>query len=73
MNMKYFIWCKSTSMRILQLMFFFVIARQNEFWLGVSGLTSLFKPCACKGYKPTSKIKTFHSYVKQKVLNDEKR
>ena len=29
-------------------------------------------PCACKGYKPTSKIKTFHSNVKPMVLNDEK-
>ena len=72
MNIEYFICCKSTSMKILTLMFF-VTARQNVIWVGVSGLTLLFIPCACKGYKPTSKIKTFHSNVKQKVLNGEKR
>ena len=72
MNMKYFIWCKSTSMRILKLMFF-LTTRQNVTWIGVSGLTLLFMPCACKGYKPTSKIKTFDYNVKQKVINDEKR
>ena len=72
MNIKYFIWCKSTSMGILKLMFY-VSARQNIIWLVVNGLTLLFMPCACKGYKPTSKVKTFDSNVKQKVLNCEKR
>ena len=71
--MKYFIWCKSTGFGILKLMFFFETARQNVIWLGVSGLTLLFMSCACKGYKPTYKIKTFDSNVKQKVLNGEKR
>ena len=34
---------------------------------------SLFMSCACKGYKPTSEIKTFNSNVKQNILNDEKK
>ena len=37
-------------------------------WIDVT-----FMPCACKGYTPTSKIKTFNSNVKQKVLNGETR
>ena len=28
--------------------------------------------CPCKGCKPTSEIKTFDPYLKQKILNDEK-
>ena len=48
----------------LKINVFFVTARQNVTWLGVMGLTLLFMPCACKGYKPTSKIKTFDSNVK---------
>ena len=57
----------------LKINVFFVTVRQNIIWLGVSGLTLLFMPCACKGYKPTSKIKTFNSNVKHKVLNGKKR
>ena len=72
MNMNYFIWCKSTSMGILKLMF--IRNRQTKRnlvrgqWIDVT-----FMPCACKGYKPKSKIKASHSNIKQKVLNDEKR
>ena len=58
-------------MGILKLMIFYV-PRQNVIWLGVSGLTLHFMPCACKLYKPTSEIQTFDSNVKFKVLNDEK-
>ena len=70
MNKKYFIWCKSTSMGILKLMLLRNRqTRRNHVrrqWIDVT-----FYACACKGYKPASKIKTFHSNVKQKVLNDE--
>ena len=59
-------------MGILKLMFF-VSAKQNVIWSGVSGLTLLFVLCACKGYKPTSEIKNFDSNVKLKVFNNEKR
>ena len=59
-------------MGILKLMFFRnrqtkrnLVRRQ---WIDVT-----FMSCACKGYKPTSKIKTINSNVKQKVLNGEKR
>ena len=51
---------------------FVVSARQRVIWLGASGVTLHFMSCACKGYKSIYKIKTFHSNVKQKVLNDEK-
>ena len=56
----------------LKINVFFVTARQNVIWLGVSGLTLLFMSCAFKRYTPTSKIKTFDSNIKQKVLNGEK-
>ena len=41
--------------------------------LGVSGLTLNLMSWTCKGYGSTSEIETFDSYVKKKVLNDEKR
>ena len=52
---------------------FFVSARQQVIWLGVSGLTLNLISWACKEYTPTSGFETFDSNVKQKVLNDEKR
>ena len=66
MNMKHFISCKSISKGVLKLSFF-VPARRNVIWLGLLHFMSY----ACKGFKPTSKIKTFDSNVKQKVHNDE--
>ena len=56
----------------LEIYCFFVSARQKVIWLGFSGLTLNLMSWACKGYMSTSEIKTFDSYVKQEVLNDEK-
>ena len=36
-------------------------------------IEATFYACECKDTSPNKKIKTFHSNVKQKVLNDEKR
>ena len=60
-----------TCMGILK--FTFVSARQKVNWLGVSGLTLNLMSWAYKGYTSSSKTEMFDSYVKQKVLDDEKR
>ena len=74
MKMKHFIWCKSPSMGDLKLnIYFFITARQNVTWLGFSWLALYFMSCACKGYTPTSEIKSFDFNVKQNILNDKKR
>ena len=56
----------------LEIYIYFVSARQNVIWLGVSGLTFLMS-WAYKGYTSASEIEIFDSNVKQKVLNREKR
>ena len=58
--------------RDLEMYVFFVSARQNVIWLGLSGSTFNLMSWACKGYTSTSEIKTFDSRVKRNVLNDEK-
>ena len=62
----------STCMGTLKFTFFSCPPEKKVIWLGVSGLTYLMS-WACKGYMSTSENETFVSYVKQKVLNDEKR
>ena len=57
----------------LEILRFFVSARQKVIWLGVSGLRLNLMSWACKGYMSTWEIETFDCSVKQKVLNDEKR
>ena len=57
----------------LEIYVFFVSARQKVIWLGVSGLTLNLRSWAWQGYTSITKILTFDSNVKQKVLNDEKR
>ena len=59
-------------MGILKLIFF-VSARQNLIWLGVSESTLNLISWACKECSSTSEIRTFESRVKQNVLNVEKR
>ena len=59
-------------MAILKLTFF-VSARQNIIWLGVSDATINMMSWACKEYMTTAEIRIFESRVKKKVLNDEKR
>ena len=56
----------------LEIYIFFVSARQNIIWLGVSDSMLNLMSWACKEYISTSEIKTIDSRVKQKVLNDEK-
>ena len=51
----------------------YVFRVRQVIWLGASGLTLNLMSWACKRYSSTSEIKTFDSYVKQKVHNDEKR
>ena len=60
----------STCMGILKFTFFCV--RQTKGNLVRRQWIDLMS-CACKGHTSTSEIETFGSYVKQTVLNDEKR
>ena len=57
----------------LEIIVFFMSARQIVIWLGVTGLTLNLMSWACKGYTSSSEIKMFDANVKEKVLNHEKR